>query len=87
VTPVSTVKTAAVPHLGDVALRPLDEFRKWAEMAISTLRELRKTFAEPGDLVWRAAAAELLEQRGLDAPSVIARLKARLASAYLTPIG
>ena len=86
VTPVSTVKEGALPHLGAVALWPLDEFREWAETALAALRELRKTFAEPGDLVWRAAAAELFEQRGLDAPSLVARLKARPAANYLTSV-
>ncbi|MHB8252145.1 MAG: DEAD/DEAH box helicase [Acidiferrobacter sp.] len=86
VTPVSTVREGAVPHLGGVALWPLNEFQKWAENALTTLRELRKTFTEPGDLVWRAAAAELFEQRGLDAPSLVAMLKARPAAQYLTTL-
>ena len=86
VTPVSTVKEGALPHLGAVALWPLDEFREWAETALAALRELRKTFAEPGDLVWRAAAAELFEQRGLDAPSLVAILKARPAANYLASV-
>lgn len=86
VSPVSTVKEGALPHLGGVALWPLDEFRKWSETALTVLRELRKTFAEPGDLAWRAAAAELFEQRGLDAPSIVARLKAHPAGKHLTSV-
>ena len=86
VTPVSTAREGAMPHLRDVALWSLDEFREWAETALTVLRELRKTFAEPGDLVWRAAAAETFEQHGLDAPSLVAKLKARPATNYLTAV-
>lgn len=86
VTPVSSAKMGAIPHLKDVALWPLNEFREWAGAALAALRELRKTFSEPGDLVWRASAAELFEQCGLDAPSVVAKLKARSAANYLTPV-
>ncbi len=86
VTPVSSVKEGATPHLKDVALWPLEEFRDWAGAALASLRELRKTFAEPGDLVWRAAAAELFQQHGLDAPSLVAKLKSRLAANHLVPV-
>ena len=86
VTPVSTVKEGALPHLRDVAFWPLIDFQKWAETALSVLRELRKTFAEPGDLVWRAAAAERFEEYGLDAPSLVAKLKARPAATSLTSV-
>ncbi len=86
VTPVSSVKEGATPHLQDVALWPLEEFRDWARAALAALRELRKTFAEPGDLVWRAAAAELFQQHGLDAPSLVAKLKSRLAAKHLVPV-
>jgi hypothetical protein len=86
VTPVSTVKEGALPHLQGVALWPLNEFREWAETALTALRELRKTFFEPGDLVWRAAAAELFEQRGLDAPSLVASLKGRPATSFMRPV-
>jgi hypothetical protein len=50
------------------------------------LGELRKTFVEPGDLAWRAAAAELFEQHGLDAPNLVAKLKSRLAAIHLAPV-
>ena len=85
VTPISKCREAALPHLGDVLVWPLKEFREWANVGLATLREIRKTFDEPGDLVWRIAAAELFEQRGLDAPAVVAKLKQRRAAQFLTP--
>ena len=83
VTPVSKVKPGAVPHLNDVALWTLGEFRSWAEIAISVIRELRTPFVEPGDLAWRAIAMEKFEQNQLDAPSLHARLRSRNAADIL----
>ena len=85
VTPVKKVKQGAVPHLRDVALWPLDEFRDWACEAIAVIRNLRTTFAEPGDLTWRAMAAEVFKQRGLDAPSLRTRLRSQRADS-LEPV-
>ena len=79
VTPVKKVKQGAVPHLRDVALWPLDEFRDWAGEAITAIRNLRTAFAEPGDLAWRAMAAEVFKQRGLDAPNLRTRLRSQMA--------
>ena len=72
-------------YLDDVALWPLEEFRSWAENALATVREVRRTFPEPGDLVWRTAAAEAFEQNGLDASGLFATLRSRLAAKHLTP--
>ena len=83
VTPVSTATEGAMPHLGEVALWPLDEFRGWAKNALSTIRELRRTFSDSGDLAWRTQAAETFRQRGLDAKSLFDRLKQTRASKRL----
>jgi hypothetical protein len=34
----------------------LSEFRDWSSNALAVVRELRRTFVEPGDLVWRSEA-------------------------------
>jgi hypothetical protein len=83
VTPVSKVKQGAVPHLHDVALWPHSEFQKWAYAAVAAIRELRKTFVEPGDLVWRGEAAEVFKQNNLDAPGLIALLRSKPAAKHL----
>ena len=85
VTPVKKVKRSAVAHLDDVALWPLDQFRDWAAEAIAVIRELRRTFVEPGDLRWRATAAEVFKQGGLDAPSLRTRLQSQRADS-LEPV-
>ena len=84
VTPVTKIRRAAVAHVGDVALWPLDEFRKWARDAISVVDSVRQTFVEPGNLVWRGTAAEAFEQAGLDASGLYAELRARRVSEELT---
>jgi hypothetical protein len=86
VTPVKAMKKGAAPHLDGVGLWPVDEFREWAVSALATVRELRTTFVEPGDLVWRAKAAERFEQAGLDAPALMEKLKCRSAAHLLKQV-
>lgn len=86
VTPAKEAAVGAMPSLGKVSYWPLDEFRTWAEAALVAIRELRRTFTEPGDLAWRATAAEALEEARLDGPSLIKWLSKRVASDLLKPV-
>ncbi|MCD9088275.1 DEAD/DEAH box helicase [Stenotrophomonas sp. SY1] len=70
VSPTSRASIGAEPHLKEVFLWPLDDFRQWATQALSTIREIRKTFSSPGDIAWRAEAISKLRMSGLDAPSI-----------------
>jgi hypothetical protein len=83
VTPVSAASSGAMPHLGGVSLWKLPEFKKWASDALLTIRELRKTFIEAGDLVWRAEAASVLQAREIDMISVTEYLKSQIARDFL----
>jgi hypothetical protein len=83
VTPVSRAEEGALPHLGKVLVWSLGDFQEWAKRALSTVRELRRTFSEPGDLVWRAQAAEVFERERLDAPSLLKMLGGQPALAKL----
>jgi hypothetical protein len=74
VTPVLRAEDGAFPHLGNVALWPLDEFKKWAGGALGVVRELRRTLGDECDLAWRAQAQAVFEQNGFDAPSLFHRL-------------
>ena len=85
VTPVKKVHSNAVAHLSGVALWPVENMKKWAQNALGTLRELRKTFVEPGDLGWREEAAELFQERNLSARPLFEKLKSTPAAKYLTP--
>lgn len=84
VTPVTQMMPGAKPHLTDVSLWPLDEFRKWAKSAIAVVRDIRRTFAEPGDVDWRQSAREKLEYHKIDAPSVFSLLQQNKATDCLT---
>ncbi len=75
-----------MPHLSNVAYWGLDEFREWADIALDTVRELRRTFNEPGDLVWRAEAAAKLEAIHADAPGLVSWLSKRPACKQLTAV-
>lgn len=85
VTPAMTATDGALPHLKEVALWPLEQFRAWARNALSVLREMRRTFSESGDLVWRAQAAEAFEQNSMDAQSLFNMLNACRAAESLKP--
>lgn len=86
-TPATKAQKGAVPSLGRVAYWGLDAFRTWAERALVAVRELRRDFAEPGDLVWRAQAATRLKEIGADAHGLTSALKARPAKDHLTIVG
>ena len=75
-----------MPHLGRVAHWDLKDFRDWAEAALVTIRDLRRSFQEPGDLAWRAQAAEALTTARFDAPGLYAWLAARPARDHLTKV-
>ncbi len=86
VTPAKQAKEGAVPHLGRVAYWNAEEFRQWAENALVTIRDLRRDFREPGDLAWRAQAAQALTENRVDAPGLFSWLAARPARDYLRPV-
>ena len=86
VTPAKKAKQGAIAHLGHVSHWDIDDFRDWAEGALATVRELRRTFVEPGDLVWRAQAADALATSRADAPGLAAWLAIRPARDYLKAV-
>lgn len=86
VTPARKAKSGAIPHLGRVAYWHLEDFRDWAEQTLVLVRELRRTFREPGDLAWRAEAAEALSDVIADAPGLVAWLEERPARDHLEEV-
>lgn len=78
VSPATKIREAAVPHAGTLHYWALDDFRVWATTAVATVRELRATFFEEGDLVWQANAATTLKDRGLDLASIVQRLRGNM---------
>lgn len=86
VTPVTKAKSGAIPHLHTVSLWEIDSFREWARQALQVIRDLRRTFGQPGDLVWRADAAERFEQAGMGADQIYQSLRGKIASGILQPV-
>lgn len=86
ITPAMKAKEGAMPHLGRVAHWNIVDFRNWAEQALVTVRELRREFQEPGDLAWRAQAAQALTGARADAPGLLKWLKSRPADRHLSSI-
>lgn len=80
VTPAKRAKKGAMPSLKNVAYWPLEDFRKWAHKALATVREVRASFVDPGDIDWRIKAAEEFELNKLDAPSLFDWLKGQIAA-------
>lgn len=83
VTPVSLADDAALPHLKEVLVWNLDEFRKWANNALSVVREIRKEYPNSGDLAWRATAAEKLAAASVTPDALLNMLKGRVGSMVL----
>jgi hypothetical protein len=80
VSPVRKIDRDAQPHVHDVRYWNLADFRAWAKNALAAVREVRRTFTEPGDVEWRIAAAAILARDQLD-PTVLLEtiLKGRVA--------
>ena len=86
VSPARYIRSAAIPHASELRYWELGSFLHWAERALATVRELRITFFEQGDLVWQAEAATLLKERGLDFASTVAYLDGHRAIDCLTHV-
>ncbi len=72
ITPCTTAKSGAEPHLEDVGYWRLSSFRSWAVHATNVLRELKGSFPGEGDLLWRDEAVQRLVDGGLTMESIIA---------------
>jgi hypothetical protein len=70
VTPAKRAESGAFPHLSNVALWPLDDFKAWAQTALGVVRQLRRSLGDDCDLAWRSEAAAVFEQHGYDAASL-----------------
>lgn len=85
ITPVKVADTDALPHLSDVCLWNIDEFRTWAKNAIGVIRELRRTYPGSGDLGWREEAARKYADNQMDPKTLITWLRSQEAVSLLKP--
>lgn len=85
-TPVKNARDGALPHLEGVSYWGASEFIEWSEKALNVIRELRKTFDGPGNLAWRATAAEELSKINADVLGLYEWLSNRPAQKYLNRV-
>jgi hypothetical protein len=83
ISPVKRADSDAIPHLSNVHYWGLEDFRQWAKNALSVIRELRRTFAESGNLEWRAQAVEVYEHHKLSPHSLANHLRQSPAAQML----
>ena len=84
VTPVKKASEGAWPHLDNVSLWPLEDFRTWAKNALSVIRDVRKTFVESGDLDWRVNSFNIFKENKIDSLSLYKMIKSLKAKEILT---
>ncbi|SHJ16543.1 Helicase C-terminal domain-containing protein [Malonomonas rubra DSM 5091] len=65
---------AATPHTGDVFYISVDEFKKFSEECMTTIRVLWDAFQSPGIIEWREFAARKLTETQLGTEEILARL-------------
>ena len=71
VTPCTEGHQGAKPSLNNVRYWSLDNFRKWTEKAINTIRELKVALPPDSDMFWREEAAERLAEEGLTLSAIV----------------
>ena len=86
VSPARNIRKAAVPHADGLLYWELGHFQKWAETALQTVRELRSTFFEQGDLAWQANAGSILQERSIDFASICRYLQENAAVDCMTHV-
>ena len=74
VTPAKNIRKAALPHVGELYFWAYDDFVAFTGHALRIVRELRRDFAEAGDLVWQARAATTLHEQGLTLDAITTAL-------------
>ena len=73
-TPCTKAKSGADPQLDNVHYWRLSAFRDWAARAIAVMRDLKGTFPDQGDFVWRAQALQRLHEEGLTLHKILQNL-------------
>ncbi|MEQ9625473.1 DEAD/DEAH box helicase [Coleofasciculus chthonoplastes] len=75
ITPCKKIKDGALPHVQDVCYWNIEEFRNWANSAISVVRELRRSFPCEANLEWRKRAIQQYKDGGIDPASLVEKLR------------
>ncbi|MDA1132884.1 MAG: hypothetical protein O2905_06635 [Proteobacteria bacterium] len=71
VTPCTTAGKGAKPALKELRYWALDDFRTWAKQAVNTVRGLKASLPQEGDLIWRQETADKLAEEGLTLNAIL----------------
>jgi hypothetical protein len=71
ITPCTKIEQSAVTFTKEVCYWNIIEFRKWAEDAISVVRELRTSFPGEANLDWRRRAMQAYKDAKIDPASLV----------------
>lgn len=83
VTPAASAEKDAMPHLKEVYVWRLGEFRDWAKKALQVIRDIRRVFPGSGDLAWRGLAADKLKTAQLDPHTIAGTIVSKNAEKVL----
>ncbi|NES77685.1 MULTISPECIES: DEAD/DEAH box helicase family protein [unclassified Okeania] len=75
ITPCAKIEPDAKPYTADVCYWNLEDFKKWATNAVSTVRELRRSFPGEENLDWRKRAIQAYQDAGIDPSSLLEKLR------------
>jgi hypothetical protein len=71
---------AAEPHTGDVFYISVEDFKKFSEECMTTMRTLWDSFQSPGVIEWRELAARKMAEAKLGSDDILARLTSKKLS-------
>lgn len=74
-TPSKSLGAGARPVAANCYYWAMDDFVAWANDAITVIREVRRSFHSPGDLVWRVEAKEAYMRSGLNPTAILERAR------------
>jgi len=74
---------AAIGHLRNVGFLTTEEFRELGEIGTKAIKTLWNSFKGPGDMFWRQAAVQVLDQAGLLPKNLILKFNENIAAERL----
>ena len=84
VTPLKKAHAGALPHLKDVYLWTLDDFRDWTKHILGVLRDARNTYNGEGDLFWRNTVKDIYVSNYLSPSLLVENIKSITAYDFFT---
>ena len=75
VTPVTKIYKGALPQISGSYVWPLADYVKWSNKSLLVIRELKASFTNEDDLVWRAECLAKLSAANLTIEGIIGHIK------------